>query len=244
MSKRKNTKEQEEPQADTAVAVVEQPKPEPKPIIVRRTVKHTYTAEEREEKHMGLLNALAVKDAETAEFESLKAVHKSKISEAEAQVATLVSQLRAGFEPRAKDCRIEFRTSERKKDVYLVETGVLVATEDMTSDDFQQDLLRAESVFERKAEVTLWDAGMDKGVLVLGRLNGRWFSALRLRVGDKTLDQRLDSEQRSVTTRQAAIELAASECLAWLEERAGKECASGFRAKIMAASDSQKDKEE
>jgi len=37
------------------------------------------------------------------------------------------------------------------------------------------------------------------GVVVVRRLRGRWFSALRILAGDRRTEERLDSEQKSVT---------------------------------------------
>lgn len=222
---------------------VKESKPELKPIIVKRAVKHTFTREEREEMNVELLNQFdACKNAE-AEFDSVKASYKAKISEAEAGRDTIASQLRAGFEMRQKECRVEFSPAEQKKRFYVVETGELAATEPMSSEDYQQDLIQAESSFELREEITLYHTGTDKGVLIVGRMKGKWFSALRMRLGTPEIQERLDSEQPCFKKRFDAIAKAAKRAMEWLKSQ-DKKSAEGFEDPILAIIEKHREREE
>lgn len=214
---------------------------------IKRQVKHMFTREERETMNVDLLNALGSKDAAESDFENVKATYKAKIAQAEAIVNTLVSNLRAGFELRPKECVADFRTKDRKKDIYVCETGELIATEDMTADDYQQDLFQAESKFENREEITLWNAtglqGNDVGTLVVGRLKGKWYSALRLKVGQHRLDERLDSEQKCAKARWDIIYPTGKRCIDWLKANL-HEAAKSFEQPIWKVLDQHQERVE
>jgi hypothetical protein len=202
------------------------------PKIIKRTCKHVYSPAEKVDITNNLLNALSNQDTIASEFDSVKASYKAKISEAESQSVALATNLRNGFEMRTKDCKVVFRPKDRKKDYFVVETGEAVGTDDMTNDDMQQELLQAESAFEFRTELQLWaPQGNDKAVLVVGKMKGRWYSSLRLRVGVFELQERLDSEQKAFKEREDAIRTAGARCLEWLKANV-KELAEGFRDSI------------
>lgn len=219
------------------------PKEEPKPLLVKKSVKHTFSPEEIASLNVDFGEAFdAVKSAE-ADFDAVKAVHKAKITEAESRMITLRATINAGFEMRVKELRCVFRPPDKKKDFYLLlpagETYPPdfkpILTEDMTAEDFQQDLLQAESIFSHKKEITLWKAGADLGLLIVGQLRDRWYSALRANVGEMKLEERLDSEQPSFKERSGALTRASKRCQDWLIEVLGKEAAAGFRGGIETA---------
>lgn len=136
----------------------------PKPIIVRRNVKHEFTPEETAELNTQFRQAYQTLKATEAEFDNVKAVWKSKTTEAEARMETLSATLNAGFEMRNQNTECVLRPLDKKKDFYLWPApedeahGQLIATEDMTPDDFAQDLIRAEAAFSKKVEIELWSA--------------------------------------------------------------------------------------
>lgn len=207
-------------------------KQEPKPIIVKKSVKHVFSPQEIATLNVDFGNAYdAVKSAE-ADFDAVKAVHKAKIQEAESKMTTLRATINAGFDFRDTECEVLFRPADKKKDFFiLTPTGRLalpVLTEDMTTEDFQQDLIQAESIFSKRKELTLWAAGDDHGILIVGQLGGKWYSALRGNIGTVRLEERLDSEQKAYRTRISAITIAADRALKWLEETFGPETCKGF----------------
>jgi hypothetical protein len=83
----------------------------------------------------------------------------------------------------------------------------------------------------------------DAGILVVGRLNDRWFSAVRATVGNKSIDERLDSEQRSYKNRFDAIKVAAKNASQWLKDNF-KDHAKGFEAPIATAVEAHKERAE
>lgn len=232
-----------------------------KPPVVKRNVKHTFTTDETSLLHVEFRQAYANLGAVESEFEAVKAQHKAKITEAEARMETLNSQLQAGFETRTKDCVVLFRPADKKKDFYvLAEVEALSAEdfveavtdrkilpaviEDMTSEDFEQDLLQAEAAFESRSEIPLWNAAGDSGKIVVGRLGKKWYSALRGNIGGQRIDERMDSEQKGVKEREDAVGTAGKRAMAWLEATLGKETAGGFVPGIVAALDGEKGKVE
>jgi hypothetical protein len=210
-----------------------------------KTIKHVFTQPEKEQLHGDLLMALSTKETTEDDFENVKATWKAKLTESEARIGTLAATLRAGFEMRQTRCAVVYRAKERKKDYFLDgnrETPVL--TEEMTDADFQAELLAAESQFELREEIELFPPmGSDAGILVVGRLNDRWFSAVRATVGNKSIDERLDSEQRSYKNRFDAIKVAAKNASQWLKDNF-KDHAKGFEAPIATAVEAHKERAE
>lgn len=206
---------------------------------VKRSVKHVFTEPEKQQLNSDLLNSLADVDTANADFDSVKASCKAKIEEAESRVTTVAATLRAGFEMRTKDCDVFFFPKEKKKVIALApvngEAKVVVATEDMTAEDFQAELLLAESAFDERKEIALWPtAGSDAGILVIGQQRNRWFSAVRMSVGQHKLEERLDAEQRAFKQRDDAIEFASKRAKQWLKDNF-KEHARGFEEAIVKA---------
>lgn len=215
-----------------------------KPIVEKRLVKHTFTPEELLDLSDRLCNALAAEQNVNAEFDAVKQTFKGRISAAESDVMTLSSTLRARFEMRQKECEIRFRLADKKKDVVCVETGELIATEDMTDNDLQMELIQAESAFERREEIVLFEAGPDRGILAVGKQKDRWFTALRMRIGDKQIEQRLDSEQKSTKKRWDAVNSAATSALKWINDTVGTKEAEGFEEGIEKAIEPHKERVE
>lgn len=228
----------------------------PKPIIVKKSLKHLFTPDEIAGLNIDFGNAYDALGVVEAEFEQVKSSYKAKIAEATSRMVTIRATINAGFEFRETEVEVVFRPAEKKKDFYpvLPEGDPMVQpwlkgmkpllTEDMTPSDFQQDLLQAESVFSLKQELVLWNAGSDQGLLVVGRLGTRWYSALRANVGEKKLEERLDSEQKSYKDRYAAVGQAAKRATEWLGATVGKDLSLGFLETIQKVVDAQKDKVE
>jgi len=222
-------------------------------ISLKKSVKHTFTAEEVATLNTEFRQAFANLKSVEAEFDSVKASYKAKTTEAESRMETLNAILQAGFEMRVEDCIVIFRPSAKKKDFFLqmdLVEGELAqnvtpcATEDMTQEDFEQDLIRAESTFDKRVEIVLWDAGDDHGMMIVGTQLGRWFAAVRGNVGARKLEERLDNEQRSTKKRFDAIGQAAKRVQDWLKANLGKDAAKGFDEVIAKVLEDEKDKVE
>lgn len=123
-----------------------------KPKLEIKSVKHTFTLEERDEVGGMLARALAALRGITAEFDEVKASYKFKIAEAEAAIGSLETKRTNGFEFRSENSRVFYRPKDRKKDYYLESdpNGGPVLTESMTAEDFQAEIdLQNESKKEK-----------------------------------------------------------------------------------------------
>jgi hypothetical protein len=228
------------------------------PKIETKAVKHKFTVEELNVIGGDLAQAFGSLRSLEAEFDQVKASYKAKQTEAEAKIDSLSMSRMNGFEIRNERCEVVLYPKERKKHFYLasamedyrkadggMERPVPVLTEDMTAADFEQDLIRAESKFEAREEITLFPpAGNDCGIMVVGRFKDKWFAALRVKIGQRTLDERLDTEQPCSKKRADMIKRAAKRLGEWLFDSLGKDAAKGFEEPIAAAVEAHKEREE
>ena len=143
---------------------------------------------------------------------------------------------------REAECFVVYRPADKLKDYYVNEAAAINAaqpggnnlcaalTERMTADDFQQELIEAESKFDNREEIALFQpvAG-DRGILVVGRFAGKWFGALRVKIGKLELNERLDSEQPCTITRADAVKVALKRVNEWAKTNL-KDLAAGFQA--------------
>lgn len=210
-----------------------------------KNVKHTFTPEERQAQGQDLARSVGDLRGIHAEFDQVKANYKAKITEKEAKIDSISTSLVGGFEMRNKRCLVAFRPDKREKDFFLVddnnkliEPAVAVLTEPMTREDFQQELIDAESLFEKRKEIDLFiPTDTDRGVMVLGRFQNKWYSALRIQVGKHKIEERLDSEQKAFKVRGDAVHRAGKRAMEWLKDNL-KDNAKGFEepiAKVIAA---------
>lgn len=218
----------------TEPAVSNPPKPEPKFEV--KLVRHNYTPEERVKLSDDLVRLYGKARGIKSEFDQVKASFKSRKAEVEAKIEKISTDITNRWDMRNKRCRVEYQPKIRKKFFYAEDAPPGAdpdCVEDMTKEDFQADLIQAESKFEVREEITLFpQAGSDRGVLVVGRLNGRWFSALRISVGGRQITERLDSEQKSVKERADAVKTAGKRALQWLTDNLGTKASKGFEASI------------
>lgn len=236
---------------------------EPKPIIVKKNVRHDFSPDEIAGLNVDFRQSFANLKAVESEFDNVKAVWKSKTTEAESRMEVLNATLQAGFEMRQKDCVVMFRPADKKKDFYLPQkieelvgpvwdvseiSGIddldPVLTEDMTQADFEQDLIQAEAAFDNRVEIILWEAGNDVGRLIVGSQKGKWFAAIRGNVGAIKIEERLDGEQMATKKRHDAIVRAAKRVQDWLKVNLGKDAAKGFEQGIDEACEGEREKAE
>lgn len=204
--------------------------------IVKRSVKHTFTPEETSVLYVEFRQSFADLNAIEAEADAIKNSYKAKTSAAESNMKAIDAKLQAGFDVRDKACAVVLDVAKGKKFFHLCdEAGIFppdsvpIITENLTEADLQQELIDAESVFENKEVIELFPtAGQDSGSLTVGRLNGKWFSALKVTIGKNTITERLDGEQKATKERPDAVRLAVKRFDAWVQEQLGKEPAKGF----------------
>lgn len=219
------------------------------PKIEVKSVKHVFTADERNKFGDELARAIAGLRNTEAELDQVKASFKSRITEAEARIDRLSTDLCGGFEMREQRCQVIYFPKDRKKRYWLEHDDPakvpFALEEDMTKDDYQSELIQAESKFEHRCEIELFPrTANDFGVLCVGCFKGRWYSALRVAIGIRTLNQRLDSEQQSDKTRWGAIRRSALYLEGWLVDMLGQDNAKGFKEPIEKALNAQKERVE
>ena len=207
-----------------------------------KNIKHTFTLEERDQLGADLARAFGSLRGVEMEFDQVKSSYKTKTAEAEARIDRLATARNNGFELRDTPCFVVYRPADKSKDYYIFEgqavaallsmkaTGSEVLTERMTADDFQQELIEAESKFDAREEIQLFKpAEGDRGLLVVGRFGGKWFGALRVKIGKLELNERLDSEQPCMTSRPDAVKVAVKRVNDWAKTNL-KDLAAGFQA--------------
>ena len=205
---------------------------------VKRNVKHIFTPEETTNLNLDFRRSYDSLKSVEAEFDSVKASYKAKTTEAESRMETIASQLNAGFEFRDKQMVVVMDMKLGKKYFHLesdlVEgelpaTSVPIITEPVTDADRQQELIEAEAKFEKRETIELFKpAEKDKGSVTLGLFDGKWFSALNVQVGGKSIIERLDSEQPCSKKRYDQLKRAIKKFQDWLVEVRGREEAKGF----------------
>lgn len=213
--------------------------------IVKRSIKHTFTTEETAQLNTEFRQSFANLKSVEAEFDSVKASYKAKTTEAESRMETLNATLQAGFEFRDKSLVLVMDMKEGKKFFYLesdLVDGELprgaepVITEAVTDADRQQELIEAEARFEAREDIELFSpAGDDNGILTVGRLDGKWFSALRVKIGTRVINERLDSEQPCSKKRCDQVKRATKRFGEWLKSNLGAEEAKGFQNAVNLA---------
>ena len=232
-----------------------------KPKIIVKKVKHTFSPAEVAELNVDFGQAFDNVQAVNKDADAQKAVLNSKITEAESRMTTLRATINAGFEIRDKRCIVVLMRKEGKKLCFLEsdylraveengEPGWIhcheVATEEMTNDDYQQELLEAESAFELREEIELFKpVGEASGILVVGRLKDKWYSALRVKIPGKVLlEERLDAAQPETKYRADQVHRSVKRFKELLVENLGKDHAKGFDESLAAVIEAHKEREE
>lgn len=209
-----------------------------------KTVKHRFSPDELVTLGGDLARALADGSNLESEFDQVKQEYKAKLAEVESRTQRIGTAMLNKFDMRQERCVVVFHPEKREKHFFLEQewqqfdkgmqegkSDITIApalTEPMTLEDFQQELIQAESIFEHRKELELFKpAGNDKGALIVGHLAGRWFSALRVTIGNLKLEERLDSEQKGFKDRFGAIEQATIRYSEWLSTYL-KDHAKGF----------------
>jgi hypothetical protein len=120
-----------------------------------KTIKHTFTHEEREQLGSDLARAFGGLRGIESELDSIKASYKSKTAEAEAKIDRVSTNITNGFEMREAQCFVVYRPKDKEIDYYVREGDAQDAgtkraqfppdlTERMTQEDFQLALPEVE----------------------------------------------------------------------------------------------------
>lgn len=210
-----------------------------------KNIRHDFTGEEKQQLGGDLARSFGALRGIESEFDGIKASYKSKTAEAEAKIDRLSTDITNGFVMRDTPCFVVYRPADKEKDYYLSELDCVkdanniswvapALTERMTADDFQQELIEAESKFDAREEIELFKpVDGDRGILVVGRLASKWFSALRVKIGKLELNERLDAEQPCCKARPDAVAKAVKRVNEWSKANL-KDLAAGFQESFNA----------
>ena len=206
---------------------------------IKRSVKHVFTPEETAKLNVDFGQSFDSLVSAEADLKSVTTTYKAKVQESESRMTSLRATINAGFEMREKPLVLVMDMKAGQKYFYLetdlvkgalTKNAVPLITEAITDADRQQELIEAEAKFEHQATIELFPSVKnDFGWLKVGRLNDRWFSALNVSVGGKSIVERLDSEQSCSQKRTDQINRAVKVCQGWMEETLGREEAKGFK---------------
>lgn len=210
------------------------------PRIEVKKVNHKFTVEEFKALGQSLAEEYSHLTNIQLEGEQMKKALKAREAEAEARIGSLSTSIQNGWELREQRCRVAYDPKARKKRYYDEEDEeqkTVLLEEQMCDDDFQQELLQAESRFDHREEIELFPmTDADYGRMVVGQLGKYWYAAVRARVGQVKLDERLDSEQPiTAKERWGAITKAASRYQKWILETLGKDNLAGFEEPLEQA---------
>lgn len=227
-------------------------KTEPKTEI--KNLKHTFSESERNQIGGDLARAISTLRGINAEFDSAKSGFKSRITASEAQIDSLSTALVNGFDMRNKNCVVVFRPKEKEKDYVLedewnraqesVTPFEVALTEPMRPEDYHYELIQAESAFDCREEIEIFKpADDDNGVLVVGKFGGKWYGALRVKIGKLEIAERLDSEQKCFKKRSDAVSVTVKRFQQWSKENL-KDLASGFQSAAADVIEAHKERED
>lgn len=212
-----------------------------------KSIKHPFTPIEREDLGKGLALCVGSLRGLLAEFDQVKKDYKAKESTHEAKIDLLSTNLCNGFEMRTVRCSVVYRPKDKKKDYYLeghTNGDEPVLIEDMLPEDYQAELLAAESKFDLSERIQLFPpTETDNGALIVGKFGKHWYSALRITVGRLKLEERLDSEQQGFRQRWDAITHAAKRAEKWYKKEF-KEQGQGFQEPLLTAIEPHREREE
>lgn len=209
-----------------------------KPKIEVKSVKYNFTPEEMLE--MGQRLSAAISEARNIEDDlaSVKAQFKAKMEAAGGQISSISSKIASKFEMREQRCRVVYYAKERKKRFFLendLTDDNPVHEEPMAREDYQLDLLQADSEFDQVTRIPVFEAGKDRGEFVVGSNGDDWFCAVRFSIGSQEITERLDTEQAVAKERAGAIKKASKRAKDWIVANLGKDALTGFKDQIEAA---------
>lgn len=213
-----------------------------------RTIKHVYSNDEKLTIGNELAHAHEKLGQIEAEFDEVKASFKAKTTEQEAKVGVLATNLRNGYDMRSARVWVTMIPKTGKKE-WRLETDdsdcLPVLIEDMQPEDYQAAMELAEREFEAKEEIQLFaPAGASSGILVVGRVRDRWYSAIRCNVAGEILSENLSTEGKSWKNRRDCVRQTAARFMAWVTDTHDADIAAGFASQVDDVVQSHKEREE
>jgi hypothetical protein len=220
-----------------------------------RRLKHVFTPQEIAEMNIQFRMADKAAHGFETEFDSVKASYKAKITEAESRKEKIGAELDAGFDHRDQNCVVVMDFKEGNKyffaaslvdekfkqefpDPLLWSRDLALLVEPITDEDRQQELLAAEAKFECREEFDIFiPTENDFGRMVVGRLDGKWYSALDVCIGEHRISEKLADEQ-AVSKKSGSkkrfdqVNRTLKRFAEWLDEKLGREEAKGFKNAI------------
>ncbi len=227
-------------------------KPVIEPEYEEKLVKHTFTVDESNDIGGELARALnALRGIET-EFDQVKAQFKSREAEVETRINSLSTKRSDGFEMRTERCLVELDVKVGRKTYWRVDKDgakldkAPALVEEMTQDDYQTAMFNAESEFDKKEEIEIFPATPEGnyGKIIVGHMNTRWFTALRIHIGKQKLNEHLDGMAKSSKKRPDAIKQVVERASEWLTTAVGKDTAAGFAEALAKITEAHKEREE
>lgn len=114
--------------------------------------KHTFTAEEKEQKLQQMLTAMREKEEIEAEFKTTKSNYKSKIDAKDGEIKLTSNLLNAGWENKTYQCTLVKNFDEGKRQYFELGTNLLVGEEPLTAADYQMQLQMDEEAIKANNE--------------------------------------------------------------------------------------------
>lgn len=200
--------------------------------IVTKSVKYLFTQAEILE--FGMQLAASHGEARNIEDElaKIKSQFKAQAEAVSGRVAVLSQKIAGGMEYRDAPCSVVYDAQKGRKYFFPVNgpEGQPAALEEaMTPSDYQQDLIIADSAFDDVAHLNVFEAGNDYGQIIVGKQGEKWYSAVRMQIGQSKIAEKMDSESPSSKKRSDAIARASKRALEWIANQLGKDAAEGFK---------------
>lgn len=215
---------------------------EPKPEIIKRECKYTFTREEIEEINKELLAQLDHHAEVVERKKSITADMGARVKTAETEIRDTRTKLKDGFEFRQMDVRVEKDFKAGVKRFIRVDNGELVDSQPLSAFDRQGTLSGTEGTEEKPFNpviegdvpatfIELWNAGEDKGVMALERRGGMWYYGADLKIGNRSGHRAISTAKPVFKDRFDAVKNGAKFVLSWIND-VEPEAVDGFKARI------------
>lgn len=201
--------------------------------IVTKSVKYLFTNDEKMEFAIQLASSHGEARNLEDELAKIKSQFKAQAEAISGRVALLSQRIAGGMEYRDQPCAVVYDAQKGRKYYFPVNgpAGQPAALEEaMTPSDYQQDLIIADSAFDDVTHLAVFEAGNDYGQIIVGKQNEKWFSAVRMKIGNSEIAEKMDSESPSSKKRSDAISRASKRALEWIANQLGRDAAEGFKA--------------
>ena len=112
-----------------------------KPEFIFRDLRHTFPQAERVRLAEDLSHEIVLRDQLEVEFSKLKSAHADKVSKHDSTIRDLTRKLCEGWEYRDVKCKVLWNDpADGQKTIVRLDTGEVLAVEEMTFEEKQDDL--------------------------------------------------------------------------------------------------------